>query len=440
MPTRRTGLWLLAAAALGVRAAAVLALAGETSRPVTYEHGEIARNLVAGRGFTVTFLGGEGATSQQAPLYPMLLAGLYRCFGVESQEALLVLQFLQCAAGTALVLLAARLAWSLMPATPTIGWATGWGAALYPTHVYAVTHVQVAIWAALLLMLVMVLACEPRRAVAAGAAAGLMVLVEPILALALPAAAWMLWRRGRRWAPLGWMALAASLVTAPWLVRNYAVHGELVLVKSTFGYAFWQGNNPSSWGTDKIPKPDVEQIRQSHDGTLRGRHRALWLARHETLYIDDVLLKPGGYARFAGLSEPARSRLLGAEAWQYVLQEPAAYLGRCLRRLQYFLLWDQTNPKTAAWLYRAATLAWLVLLIGGLVRSRPWWPRLAPLMLIFAAVTVFHSLTIVSARFRIPLEPLSFVVIGFLARPRRSPPTMVPDGSGGPCACAHAGR
>ena len=41
-------------------------------------------------------------------------------------------------------------------------------------------------------------------------------------------------------------------------------------------------------------------MRQQHDGTLAGMDRALWEARHETLYIDDVLLKPTGYREFAG--------------------------------------------------------------------------------------------------------------------------------------------
>ncbi len=36
----------------------------------TYEHGEIAANLLAGRGFSVRYLGADGPTSQQAPAYP----------------------------------------------------------------------------------------------------------------------------------------------------------------------------------------------------------------------------------------------------------------------------------------------------------------------------------------------------------------------------------
>ena len=68
--------------------------------------------------------------------------------------------------------------------------------------------------------------------------------------------------------------------------------------------------------------------------------------------------------------------------------------------------------------YRLSTLAWLTLAACGLItvlRERQF--QLWPLMAIFAVVTLFHVLTIVSARFRMPLEPLSFVWCGWaLAR------------------------
>ncbi len=423
IPPKARGLVLLAALALSLRVGLVLALRTEHAAPVTYEHGPIAENLLAGRGFTVAFLGVEGPTSQQAPLYPALVAAAYWLFGIGSPQAVLAIQLLQCVAGMGLVLAVAWLARSIFPDRPGLGWLAGVLAAVYPPHVYMVTHVQVAVWAALLLTLCLAAALSPQwatsrvGAAAAGLIAGLLLLVEPILALAMPAAAWALWRTGRepsvrrptRWAPLGRAALmvgVAALVVAPWLWRNWRVHGEFVFVKSTFGYAFWQGNNPASWGTDKIPKPSADTLRQSHDGTPAGVDRAMWAARYETLYIDDVLLKPTGYREFAGLSEPARSRLLGRRAWEFIRAEPARYLGLCLQRLRYFVLFDETNPKTANLVYRLSTLAWLGMVLAGAIALRADWRRLAAIYALCAAVTAFHALTIVSARFRIPLEPL----------------------------------
>ena len=346
-----------------------------------------------------------------------------------------------------------------------------------------VTHMQVAIWAALCLTSLVALVASPWRphswlkAVLAGLLCGLLLLIDPILAIALPIVAWIFWRneteaenegglkklplplgegRGEgelrstqfqttarlaahprpnplpkgegttghphriphsalrlslaaRCLRLALIASVAALVIAPWLWRNYRVHGEWVFVKSTFGYAFWQGNNAASWGTDKIPKRSAEMLRNDHDGSLADMHRALWEARHETLYIDDVLLAPGGYREFAGLTEPQRSRLLFGRSWDFVRRHPQRYVRLCARRLRYFLLFDETNPKAANRIYRASTAVWLALAIIGSLALRGRWRRLAPTWAIFGAVALFHSLTIVSARFRIPIEPLSFV-------------------------------
>jgi hypothetical protein len=338
-------------------------------------------------------------------------------------------------------------------------------AAVYPSHLYMVTHVQVVVWAALVLTLLLAIVASRRwqatwsGAILAGGVAGILLLVEPILCLALPicAAAFFLGER-RRLGPgysrpiavarVAAMAGVAALVIAPWMIRNYVVHGELVFIKSTFGYAFWQGNSPGSWGTDKVPKASAEAARRDHDGTLRGRDRALWEARFKTVYIDDLALKPGGYREFAGLSEPQRSRLLGQRAWQFIRDNPGTYAHLCLKRLQYFLLFDETNPKAANRLYRITTVVWLVLAFVGLLASGNRWRSLWPTYAIFLAVMAFHALVIVSSRFRMPVEPLSFLwasaaVTPLLARvfaPRRIrvlPPRHTPRD---PLMPAHALR
>jgi len=423
---RIIGLVLLGCLALGLRVWVVMALRAEHDRPVAYEHGRIAENLLAGRGFSIEFLGTEGPTSQQAPFYPALLVAAYWLFGTGSPEAILAVQLLQCVVGAGLVLAVVWLAWLMVPDRPAVGWVAGLAAAVYPTHLYMVTHLQVALWAALLLTLLLAVVLSPRwratrrGAILAGCLAGVLLLVEPILALALPicAAAFWLGEKAPRWtdrfrrAPLGRVAImagTAALIVAPWIARNGVVHGEFVFVKSTFGYAFWQGNNPISLGTDKVPKPSAERLRRDHDGTLAGIDRAMWEARHETLYIDDVLLKPGGYREFAGLSEPQRSRLLGRRAWQFIRDNPDQYARLCLNRLRYFLLFDQTNPKAANRVYRLATAIWLVLAAVGLLSTLGRWRRFWPTWAVFAAVTLFHTLVITSVRFRIPLEPMTLV-------------------------------
>src|SRR5215208_6824125 len=95
--------WMLIALAVAVRAAAVLVLQSHTVARSTYEHGEIAASILAGRGFSVGFLGAEGPTSQQAPVYPLVVTAAYALGGVGTPRALLILELGQAALGGLLV-------------------------------------------------------------------------------------------------------------------------------------------------------------------------------------------------------------------------------------------------------------------------------------------------------------------------------------------------
>ncbi|MBI1900966.1 MAG: hypothetical protein HYS13_07630 [Planctomycetia bacterium] len=426
---RMRGLFAVFVLALGLRAAAVFVTQSYVD-PFAYEHGEIAENLAAGRGFSVRFLGADGPTSQQAPAYPILLAGAYRLFGPGTSGAFLTIQLAQCVAGAGCCLAVIWLAWSLFPARAWVGWLAGLAAAIHPTHIYAATQIQVAVWATTLLALVLAMALSSAgrsrggwRAGMIGIAIGLLMLFEPILALAAPIVALAFWlakrkrlpaldgsRTGRPLLHVACMAACVVAVVAPWIARNYAVHGQFVFIKSTFGYAFWQGNNEISWGTDKVPKASAERLRTAHDGSLASMARAMRAARDETIYIDDVLLKPGGYRELAGLNEPQRAALLGQKAWEFVRANPGRYFGLCVQRLRFFLLFDETNPKASNLLYRATTVLWLAAFSLGFVLTLRDGRRLWPVYATIAAVALFHTLTIVSVRFRIPLEPLTLPI------------------------------
>src|SRR5262249_27566113 len=138
------GLIALALLAFALRVVAVVAVGSYRLEHVTYEHGEIATNLVEGRGFSVRWLGAEGPTSQQAPVYPTLLAAFYVIFGVQTPAALLSMQIFQALLGALLSIGVVLLAKELIPLLRLATWMAGFGVALYPTLIYGVTQVQVA--------------------------------------------------------------------------------------------------------------------------------------------------------------------------------------------------------------------------------------------------------------------------------------------------------
>jgi hypothetical protein len=421
MPDRRA-VWgpaaVLIPVAILVRAAAVLILQSHTIPHSTFEHGEIAANVLSGRGFAVRFLGAEGPTAQQAPVYPLLVAASFALGGVGTARALLILELGQAILGGLLVACVLWLSYEVAPGRPRLARLAGLITALYPTLVYAATHVQVASLAATLLAATLAAAYQTGRtgrdrdALMTGLLLGILALTDPILALAAPGLAWTVaLGRGMRHTmrPVAVMGLTSALVVTPWIVRNAWVYGEFVAIKSTFGYAFWQGNCALSNGTDKVVRPSVEQALTSDQSNCgpRGWNAALWAARHKAGYLDDIALTADDYRVLGRLSEPARSRRLFHRAINDLCADPPRYLRLCVRRLQYFLFFDETNPKTRSVVYRASQLALTLLAAVGLLRASPEvLKRLAPTMLTTGLITAFHTLTIVSVRFHIPIEPV----------------------------------
>jgi hypothetical protein len=414
---------VLVVLAIASRAAAVFALQSHTVPRSTYEHGEIAANLLAGNGFAMRFLGADGPTSQQAPVYPAVVAVAFAAGGVGTPRALLLLELGQSVLGGLLVLGVLRLGRSVSPGVPSVAYLAALIVALHPTLVYAATHVQVASLSATILIWTLVWAYRtgvtgrPRDAAITGACLALLALTDPILALASLGIACAIrqGQSGRSYGgvhSIGLVAVVGAVALVgvyPWVVRNARVHGELVPIKSTFGYAFWQGNCSLSEGTDKVVRASVERVLDRHHDTLNlnGLNRALWAARHEAGYIDDIALTPADKRLLGQRSEPERSRILFRRAMEELRESPGRYARLCLRRLRYFIFFDETNPKSRVLAYRLSHLGLSVMAaIGLLAAGRALRTRLLPTILTTAALVVFHTLTIVSARFHIPLEPL----------------------------------
>lgn len=417
--SQKLAFWAVVGLALLARLAACWLLHRENAADIyTYEHGEIARNLLDGRGFSVELLGTWGVTSQQAPVVPYILAGCYWLCGVGTAAAHWLFFVIQCLEGgfmaAGVVALARR-----VTQNERVALVAGLAAALHPPLVYSATHIQVVSTATVVLIWLFVALFDLRRsptwrnAVKAGLWMGLITLTDPILALSGVGTtlAWLMVDRPRgrlemqslvkNWAVL----VAVSVLTiSPWLVRNYRVHGHFVFIKSTFGYAFWQGNNHFSVGTDKVMRASVGERLNRTDLNLNER---LWQARLEAGCVDDIALTKAEKIELGQLPELERSKELFRRAKMELAGQPGRYLELCLRRLRFFLWLDESNPKTASVFYRVPQISLSFFALTGLILSSGTARRrLAPTVISFLLVTLFHTLTITAPRFHLPWEPL----------------------------------
>ena len=224
-----------------------------------FEMGRIGRAIATGQGFSDPFEGRTGPTAWEPPLYPYLIAAVFKITGVYTHaSALILLSFnsffsaLTCIP----IFLIAKKCFSEKVAL----W-SGWLWALLPSVMYWCTRwVWETSLAALLLAILFWITLQLEEARGAklwivyGVLWGIAALTNTsLLAFLLPSGLWAWYRRYKKQAgSLPQVALASLFFMAtisPWLVRNYETFGKFIFVRSNFGAELRLGNGPFADGT-----------------------------------------------------------------------------------------------------------------------------------------------------------------------------------------------
>ena len=206
----------------------------------------------------------------------------------------------------------------------------------------------------------------------------------------LPAAGVMLWvaaARPRRAGMLGALlalAVAAALVS-PVAVRNYRVFGRLVPVNTNAGYAFFWANHP-------IHGVNFQGI-LSDDGPS-----------YAELIPEDL----------RGLDEASLGVALMWRGFGFVVAEPGRYLLLSVSRVEdYFRFWPSSGSPVASNATRVASFGLLLpFMVHGLLLSRAWLRRSAPLYVFVASYTAVHLLSWALVRYRLPVDAVLLVFAG----------------------------
>lgn len=235
-----------------------------------YEAGAIAASIAQGRGFSspLRFVQ-TGPTVWFTPIYPYLLAGIFKLFGVYSYTSNIVIRLADN-------IFSACTCWPIYAIGANafgkrFGRAAAWTWVVFPTSVFFST---VWVWdtalSALMLTLIVAATFEVRRSqrlntwMGYGALSALGAMVNPGVVSILPALGlWAIWPMRRRFATAGRLVLVSSLIFAagimPWTIRNYVVFHKLIPFRSNFALELWLGNNPGvpdSWSPWLHPNDD----------------------------------------------------------------------------------------------------------------------------------------------------------------------------------------
>ncbi len=275
------------------------------------EIGQIARNVFEGRGFSSPFGVGSAPTAWLAPLVPALWVLVFAAVGLFSQASIVVLIGLQMLAGALAcglyVEIARRVLERMGAGASRLPWLVAALVCLWPesldrqTHMWYFPFQELGLAWMFLVGMAWIAAPERRRSLHLGAAAGILGLVNPgplpVFAAILVLGSFAHRRTPRR--VLSAAALAAgvcALFLAPWTLRNLAVLGSPIPMRSNVGVELLVGNGARGAVAQRrdAQHPAVDPIERRRYETL-GEVAYMRAARAEAL--EHIRGDPGRFAR-----------------------------------------------------------------------------------------------------------------------------------------------
>ncbi|MHB1795308.1 MAG: ArnT family glycosyltransferase [Acidobacteriaceae bacterium] len=378
-----------------------------------WEMGRVARALVTGHGYADPFIGHTGPTTWVPPLYPLLMAAVFKVFGIYTLRSAWVILAINSFFSALTTLTTYEIAARCFNRRVAV-W-SAWIWALYPAAMqYAVRWVWEMTLSTWLLTVILVLALRMRRigetsADTAEADArsrddgrtlqrwlifgllwGILGLSNPSLLLYLPACGlWVLYGTHHLRKQVGFAGLAALafiLCISPWILRNALVFHKFIPMRANFGAELYLGNGPGAMGF-------------------------LMEYNHPFEAPDQLRL-------YKKMGEVAYAQMRGRLAWNYIEGDPGLFLRNSLKRLYFFWI-SVPHPTGGKWYiepFRVANFAFAS--IAGLFGLALALKRRKPAAWLFAwaflLVPLIYYFVTVHARFRDPLEPLIAILAVYL--------------------------
>jgi 4-amino-4-deoxy-L-arabinose transferase-like glycosyltransferase len=223
-----------------------------------WEIGRIAESIATGKGFSSPFYGDTGPTAWAAPIYPYVVAGAFKLFGIYSHAAAFALLTFNSLFSALTAWTVYRIAQRMFNETVAV-W-SGWIWTLLPYIAYwAVRWVWETSLSTFLLTLVLLMTLKMEGDnrylswIGFGAVWGFAALSNTAMGSFLPfSGLWLVYqlhKQRKTWFP---QALASAVVfiavLSPWLIRNDRVFHKPFLLRGNFGVELHCGNNPIAEG------------------------------------------------------------------------------------------------------------------------------------------------------------------------------------------------
>jgi 4-amino-4-deoxy-L-arabinose transferase-like glycosyltransferase len=349
------------------------------------EPSHIAWALASGYGYSAPWPNTPVApTAQQPPLYPMMLAGIFKLAGSYSYSALWIAGGINAVVSAITAVLILRIGKQSLGASTGVLAAWVWSCWLYEmvstVRLWESSLAALLLATGLLMLPGLVDSLRLWRWVLFGGLVGISALTNTTLLAVFPFFWLWLWityrRRGLPCSRQLWLSVAICILTLlPWTIRNYTTFHRLMPVRDNFGLELWVGI----------------ELGPGKPGALLTR----------LFPVDFPLSDPGEYNRLGELAF-MESRL--HLALNFIRQHPFQYIGFVGSRIVRY--W--TEPKDTVW-PAVSLLAWIGLLLALKRRGLDGMPY-AIVLVMFPLV---YYLTHTFPTYRYPMEPEMLILASY---------------------------
>lgn len=355
------------------------------------EISRIAAQLAEGSGYAGAFYPGM-PTAHIEPVYPMIMALVFKLWGICSYLSAILLTYLNVILSAATIPLVFFLAKKIY--TEKVAWLSAWAFCMWPSAFWRSFNLWSETLAAFLFMIILILWVNwldkpsTKRSIMVGLACGIGMLTTAACMSFIAGALLFVTIMKRpltrpRLSQICSIVLTLCIVLAPWIVRNYMAFHKLMPVRSTAIVEFTVGNIGSTNGTTKSacgPHP------------YAGAERELYRKVGEIEY----------------------TKLKTEQFKEWLLNNPLQFIKLSALRIYWFWFGDPlTNfgivKKVLYLIPTGLLMAWL-----WVTRNRKKTSAELLLLLFFCVYPLPYYVTSVTSRYRYLMEP-SMLIVGMYA-------------------------
>jgi len=365
--------------------------------PYGYELGRVARAIAAGEGFSSPLRDlSTGPTIWFTPIFPYLVAGIFKIWGIYTDMSRMIIQLMNCAFAALTIIPIYGIAKKTFGEGVAIGAAWVWvfsPTALYFPIIWIWDTTLIGLFFSLIFWATLVL--REKQGLLPWAGYGALwvvgILINPsILSLFPFFLGWLVWearKHSTSWAkPVATALLVFALGLVPWTIRNYRVFGKVIVLRSNFGLELWLGNNPevtdtmSQWAhPNDNPNEADKYVRMGEIAYMADKQRGAF-AFMRTHPRDTLFFM---FHRFVN-------------TWLGTTDSPID-------------TWSEGSIYGKSILLFNCLLS-LLSLLGVLLASRARLPDTAPYGFVLLIFPLIFYLTHSSQRYRFPMDPISVVL------------------------------